>query len=328
MKLILAIILASLALVLSSSVLLCEEERAYYDEARAFNLERGVYIAMNKPSFKYGRMIVTSNTISWRNGPKDIKYRITEKGRDRWVGEFLEPLPTLEGVKYRYMIWGWLEPALGCISIELSNKLAPADDDTALWFSYAPLHDMLPIKPLDEADVKLVINRLNQQGKLFGFGEKRDDVFWYHEDGSFGIADTGNAAWYLYKADINNDNEYEYVLASSQGSGAFFDIEAVYKDKNGQLYDIYDEIRIPMRKLIRDAQNGSYDLEDGCVDFMNGDIDIESVNGKVYFTLHRTTRDYDIDDYKRSFQPPEFFKLLWFGGQIKLADSKVNDKQI
>jgi hypothetical protein len=185
----------------------------------------------------------------------------------------------------------------------------------------------IKIQPLGEAEVKSVIAKLNEQGIILGYERiKKNEVFGYNnEHGSFGIADTGEG-WYLYKADINNDKEDEYILLMFGGSGAFLDIEAIYKDDVGKFTDIFDQIKLPMRRLIRETEQATYDLEDGYTGFMNGGIDIESDDGKMYFTMHQTTRDYGIDDYEKSFQPPQYWKFLWDQGGIKLIDAKVNKR--
>lgn len=181
------------------------------------------------------------------------------------------------------------------------------------------------LQPLGEAEIRAVISKLNNYGIVLGFdaNAKKNEVFGYSkEHGSFGIANT-EAGWYLYKTDINNDREDEYVLTSSQGSGCFFDIEAIYKDKNGKPSDIYEEIKIPIRKLIRDSQKASYDIEEGYSGFMNGGIDIESIDGKIFFTLQQVTRDYNINDYDKSFQKPELWKFLWDDNKLKLIVSET-----
>ena len=137
-------------------------------------------------------------------------------------------------------------------------------------------------------------------------------------DGSFYIVATP-ISWTFYKVDINNDNKDEYLLVSQQGSGGYFSIEAIYQERNGNLTDIFDEIRPAMDKLTQVTQASG---------FMNGSINIEKINGKVYFTMHQIARDYYSPDDNRPFESmfhqPEFWKLLWSDGQLKLIDSKVN----
>jgi hypothetical protein len=123
------------------SELLCSCPVFCEDEVAVFNLKPGVYVPLNKPSFKYERMMLTSNTISWRNGPKGVKYRIIDKASDLWIAEFSKPLPEIYGITYRYMLFNWVEAELGYIGIALRNTLPPADDETGLWFSYAPYDD-------------------------------------------------------------------------------------------------------------------------------------------------------------------------------------------
>jgi len=191
------------------------------------------------------------------------------------------------------------------------------EKDSSIYYNKIP--------PLGEPGVRLVIGRLNREGIIFNFDKKakKDEIFGYDKKYGFSIADTG-AGWYLYKVDINNDKEDEYVLTSHAGSGGFFDIEAIYKDKDGKLSDIYGEIKIPMRRLIRKSEKGYYKLDDGYIGFMKGSIDIEDMDGKIYFTLNRTIRDYGIDDYEKSFHPPEHWKFLWDKDGLRLIEFKAN----
>lgn len=170
------------------------------------------------------------------------------------------------------------------------------------------------IQPLAEKNVRTVVSKLNKQGIVIGYDEtvKKDKVLWYNKEyGSFGIENNSGTAYWLYEADINNDKQDECIVTSSSGSGGFFDIEAIYKIENGKFIDSFDQIKIPMRKLIRDANKETYDLEDGYAGFMGGSIDIETIDGKTYFTLTRVRRDYGIDDHEKSFQGPEVWKFLW-----------------
>ena len=184
----------------------------------------------------------------------------------------------------------------------------------SLWASIAGA-EATKIQPLNEADVKSVISRLNGQGIVFCVDKnvKKDEVFGYDKDGSFGMADTG-MGWYLYKVDINNDKEDEYLLMTVGGSGGYLNIEAIYKDINGKLSDIYEEIKVPMIKCI-EREN---DI------FMNGSIDIENIDGEICFILKQVTRDYSIDDYERSFRPPEWWKFIWDNSGLKLMAFQVN----
>ena len=182
------------------------------------------------------------------------------------------------------------------------------------------------IQPLGENEGREFVDKLNKQGIIIGFekGYKSDRIYFYDSDGSFGIENNSGTSYCIYKTDINNDKEDEYVVTSVSGSGGFFDIDAIYKKLNGKYSDIFGQIKIPMRKLIRDSENASYDLEDGYVGYMHGNIVIETVEGVIYFTLTQITRNYDVDDFEKSFQPQESWKFLWDENGLKLITSQVN----
>ncbi len=119
-------------------------------------------------------------------------------------------------------------------------------------------------------------------------------------------------AYKFYKVDVNNDGRNEYVLTSSDGSSAWFDIEAIYQYDGNRLKDIFDEIKIPLRKQIRDADKETYDLEEGYVGFMNGDMLINRENGKTFFTIINQGQDH----------PSAWaYKFLWDKNIIKLIKS-------
>ena len=183
--------------------------------------------------------------------------------------------------------------------------------------------------PLPEQEVKVFLERLNSQGLVASFDKNiKKDTYQGLAEGSvyFSLQPGGNIGYCLYRADINNDGKDEYILCTSQGSGAFFDIESIYQD-NGKFVDIYNEIKIPMRKLIRDAEKETYDLEEGYTGFMNGDIKIEKENGSVLFTLKQVTRKYENKgSFEEDFNPSQSYKLLWDKSGIKLIKHYVGDK--
>ncbi len=80
-----------------------------------------------------------------------------------------------------------------------------------------------------------------------------------------------------------------------------------------------------MRKLIRDADKESYDLEEGYAGFMNGNIKIEKDKDRVYFTLEQITRDYP-PAKDHFYHDPQGWKFLWDNGSIKLVNYYVGDK--
>ncbi|MEK6564212.1 MAG: hypothetical protein AABZ65_04195 [Candidatus Omnitrophota bacterium] len=183
------------------------------------------------------------------------------------------------------------------------------------------------IKPLSETGVKRLISKLNKQGIVLGYEEKikKNTVNHYNTQGGwFGLWESPGTGYYIYKADINNDAIPEYVLASFSGSGNFFDIDAIYAEKDGKFVDTYKTIKIELRKRIRDAQGEDYDLEEGYVGFMNGSVDIVAAGGKTYFTLTQIIRDYDIPDFERSFKDPKSFKFLWDNNGLALLSSVRN----
>lgn len=185
------------------------------------------------------------------------------------------------------------------------------------------------IKPLSEAGVKKLIGKLNKQGIVLGYEEniKKNKVDHYNAEGGwFGLQESPGTGYYIYKADINNDNAREYILASFSGSGNFFDIDAIYAENEGKFIDVYKTIKIELRKRIRDAENADYDLEEGYVGFMNGGVDIVEAGGKTYFTLTQVIRDYDIPDFERSFKDPESYKFLWDNNGLALL-SPVRNKR-
>lgn len=178
---------------------------------------------------------------------------------------------------------------------------------------------------MSEKEAKLFLEQLNSQGIIVTYDEsvKNDEVTGSNTENSSFYLKGSDARYFLYHADINNDGKNDYILCSVSGSGSFFDIDVVYQEKNGKEVDIFDEIKIPLRKLVRETQKEDYDLEEGFA-FMNGSLKIEKENGKVLFTLEEVTRDYGPPEYK--FNPPEGYKFLWKNGDIKLIEHYVGDK--
>jgi len=182
------------------------------------------------------------------------------------------------------------------------------------------------IKPLQEKEINVFLKQLNNQGIVATFDKniKKDKCLgWIEESSYFSLEPGGNIGYCLYRADINNDGKDEYILCTSQGSGAFFDIESIYQDKNGKFVDIFNEIKIPMRKLIRNAEKEKYDLEEGYVGFMNGSIRIEKENGKVFFTFEQVTRKFEGKGFEEDFNLPQSYKFLWDKSGIKLIKYSV-----
>lgn len=182
-------------------------------------------------------------------------------------------------------------------------------------------------KPLGKSEVKHFLKRLNKQKILVTYDKSlsKDKIVQYEPiNNSFMLEGSSSAQYFLYKADINNDQTDEYILCVVDGSGSFFDIEAIYKGKDGKLVDILNQIKKPMNKIVEVAIKGDQDLLAGYCGFMNGSIIIEEENGKVFFTLERGVRDYDAKGLQ--FNPPEGFKVLWEKGEVKLLEHYVGDK--
>ncbi|MCG2713761.1 MAG: hypothetical protein L6308_02810 [Candidatus Omnitrophica bacterium] len=147
------------------------------------------------------------------------------------------------------------------------------------------------------------------------------------ENGEFFIEGV-NGGLKFFKVDINNDGQDEYVKTLEEGSGRFFDIEAVYKNEKDKFEDIYNEIKLLMRKLIRDAEKTSYDLEEGYVGHAFGDMIVEKRAGKVYFTIleGRAARPWeDLNSFNAS-DKPRAYEFLWEYKKIKLI--RVYDRKI
>jgi len=141
------------------------------------------------------------------------------------------------------------------------------------------------------------------------------------ENGEFFI-EGANGGFKFFKIDINNDGADEYVKTLEVGSGRFFDIEAVYKTVSGKFVDIYGELKLPMRKLIRDTDNETYDLEDGYPGHAFGDIIVERKNKQIYFsiiTARESGRSWeDINSFNVS-KKPRTYEFLWAHKEIKLT---------
>lgn len=184
-------------------------------------------------------------------------------------------------------------------------------------------------RPLPEKEVKVFLAQLNSQGIVAAFDKNmKKDTYLGLAEGSayFSLEPGGNIGYCLYRADINNDGKDEYILCTSQGSGAFFDIESIYQD-NGKFVDIYNEIKIPLRKLVREAEKEKYNLEEGYSGFINGSIRIEKENGKMSFTLEQVTRKYENKgSFEEDFNPSQSYKFLWEKSGIKLVKYSVGAK--
>ena len=179
------------------------------------------------------------------------------------------------------------------------------------------------INPLPREEVDLFLKQLNGQGKLVSFapGAKEDRIAGREsEDRSFYLEGAPGSWYYLYKADINNDGKDEYVLCSVTGPEAFFDINSIYHEKDGKLVDIFDEIKMPLRNLIRDAEKQDYNLEGNYSGLMGGSIKIEKDQDKVFFTLEKLTRRYAGEGSKEDSDSPQGYKFLWDEFGINLVE--------
>jgi len=186
------------------------------------------------------------------------------------------------------------------------------------------------VKPLQEKEVIQLLKRLNSDGIIASFDKDiKKDIYqgWIGEISFFSLW-PGGVAYCLSEADLNNDGMDEYILCTQQGSGGFFDIDAVYAIRNNHFVDIFNQIRIPLRRLVREAEKEKYDLEESYVGFMNGSIGIEKENGKVFFTLEQVTRKYADKGFDEDFNPPQTYKFLWENKEIKLIEHRVGGKLI
>lgn len=148
--------------------------------------------------------------------------------------------------------------------------------------------------------------------------EKITDVI---ENGEFFI-EGANGGFKFFKIDINNDGEDEYVKTLEVGLGRLFDIEAVYKTVDGKFIDIYSELKLPMRKLIRDADKGTYDLEDGYPGHPFGDIIVERKGKQIYFsiiTARESGRSWEDLKFFNVSKKPRTYEFLWANKEIKLT---------
>jgi len=143
----------------------------------------------------------------------------------------------------------------------------------------------------DKNEIVSLIAQLNKQGlvrdKFLDFNAEMNGIF---------FKDLFNVSRTIYKVDINNDGADEYVMTSTGGSGQFFDIEAIYKQKQGEFKDIFDQIKLPLRKSQRDLDGEHYDLEEGYVGIMHGAIIIEEENNRVYFTMVDSSGQWWVPD--------------------------------
>jgi hypothetical protein len=102
---------------------------------------------------------------------------------------------------------------------------------------------------------------------------------------TFTIEEIGGGRFTFYRMDINNDRHDEYVLTEKGDLGSWFDIAAVYQEDKAGLRDIYEEVKLPLRAFLREAQHASYNLEEGFVGISHGDMIVEKEDGKIYFSL-------------------------------------------
>jgi hypothetical protein len=157
-----------------------------------------------------------------------------------------------------------------------------------IFFSIALAEVVYPIIAR-EKEVKRLVHWLNSQGikvARYALEEKKfEKVKFDRGSFSFTVEEIGGAAYTFYKTDINNDGRDEYVLTEKGDIGRWFDISAVYTQEKGKLQDIYEEVRLPLRALLRDAQHASYNLEDGFVGIPQGDMIMEEEGGRIFFSI-------------------------------------------
>ncbi len=180
-----------------------------------------------------------------------------------------------------------------------------------------------------EQEAKTVVRRLNAQNikvAKYALEESRfEDVKFEPGSFSFTIEEIGGPRFTFYKMDIDNDGQEEYVLTEKGDVGFWFDIDAVYKEDRSNFKDIYDEIKLPMRTLLREAQHANYNLEEGFVGISRGDMIVEKEGGKTYFSLvesHGTwlycPKQKNAKCHWVKENCPEVHKFLWEGANIQL----------
>ena len=184
------------------------------------------------------------------------------------------------------------------------------------------------IKPLRRTEVEVFLKRLNQQKILVSSSKdsSKDKIAYFSPTYSFfRLEDVLCTEFYINKADINNDGIDEYILyyEGGCGSGSFLDIGAIYKEKNGKLIDILDEIKKPMNKIVEISLKGNQDLGCGYAGFMYGSLTIEKEDSKTFFTLRRKFSDYKARDNKLR---QEGFKMFWDKNGVKLLEHYIGDK--
>ena len=196
-------------------------------------------------------------------------------------------------------------------------------------FFLAPAYAEI-IYPLStKEEVQSFIDELNQQGiniSEWYWDEKGkrefDKVENIISNGMF-WCDGVSGDLKIFKVDINNDGDGEYIKTLRVGSGRFFDIAAIYTEEEGKFRDIYNEIKLPMRKLIRDAENEDYDLEEGYGGFMHGSMIVEKEDSKVYFSMIKASgRWFECDEEGGKWiedNCPIAYKFLWNSNGIRLV---------
>ena len=198
----------------------------------------------------------------------------------------------------------------------------------ALWFLCSVSVSAEVISPFsDKLQIQAFLEKLNNQGVIVSYDPslKRDEITGQQSDLAFYLKGAISEWYYLYEADINNDGAAEYILCSAGGSGGFFDIVAIYKKKDSKWVNVFEEIKLSLRRLIREADKESYDLEEGW-SLMGGSIAIERIDGLVYFTLEKVTRKYEGKGFEEDFNPPQRYKFLWKNLKLNLIEYYIGDK--
>lgn len=199
-----------------------------------------------------------------------------------------------------------------------------------------------PVKNLEELETfigKLNINGIMLSGSSAEGGVRKDEVRNLSTlTGNFQLESVGGAWYRLFHADINNDAEKEYVLISYGGSGQWLDIDGVFKEIDGKVESVFDEVYMDLRKYF--FSNPESDPQNSAIFEMHGDFIIKEINGVTYFNVISTNGYwYELQDDLKTVKKveeymPIFHKFKWdkkgltFLGTEQREYKKVLDKDI
>lgn len=126
-------------------------------------------------------------------------------------------------------------------------------------------------------------------------------------------------SFHVYHVDINNDEKEEYVLCYQDSN--CFKIRAVYREVDGKLINIFEDVKLSMINILRDLQKGFCESEKDITEYVRGRIILTKKDGKIFFTIAEINPFWG--QMKLRDKEYLYYTFLWDKEGIRLVQSFI-----